>query len=177
MSQPNYLLSDKEQLKWWVQSFYPLWTDWIKSDYCPLTNRQLQIIRAVSRDRSYKQIGHQLSLTATRIHQLVQQTHQQLANCYQTLPQLQADRLLGECDIWNYYTEQEQFLLKPLTAHPLSTRTFNVLRSLGDTLWDIVYYYTENDLKEIRGVGSKTINEVRSLLYQHDCLNTLLNDE
>jgi hypothetical protein len=165
--------SGKSGLIFWVSVFHPFWEEWVNSDHCQLTQRQLKIIDYCFEGKTCAEMSEALNLSPDRVHQLINITINRLQTGWLKRHKFHADRILQENNILELYSKQERILLKPLTAHSFSTRTYNILRRLGDSLWDIVYDFNEEQLKSIHGLGEKSLQEVKDVLDEHDCLYKL----
>ncbi len=151
-----------------------------------LTRREQEILQAIIKGKTYREIGTVLNLTSNRVQQIAKRSLREIAiacKYYHTLIQendtlkeqiktLQtalntANGKLKELFIEETVIESQPLFLMRLENMDLSVRTLHYMQALEITTLGQLVAYKRSDLLKVRNFGKKSITELDELLEKH----------
>ena len=148
------------------------WDDWIRSDNCFLSGRELEAIRYYQLYRTHRVFAEELHLSPSRISVIFEKAIKKLRYRVHAFRQWVADRVLEKAGLLPELTEKEKFLQAPLHEHKLSTKLYNNLALTGENLEEIIATGLDN-IAEIKGIGKKSVKELIALFEKNNCFELI----
>lgn len=151
-----------------LEPYQANWDQWTESNFCSLTELEIRSINYYKKYYSHKQMAAELNLPYNLVY-----TH--FRNALRTL---KAAGTYSKFQEWLETKEQtpEQALLdSPIVGMRslMSTRLCFALARIETTFRELLENHSVHDLLQYRGIGLTSIEELKIILQNHNCLNLL----
>lgn len=151
------------------------WDDWIISDYCSLTQGELQALNYYSSSKSFDDLARAINRKRETARTLIRRIINKLRSS-QTIYQDWAARHQGGTE-----RNEDYPLHVPVVCLPVSIRLKRCLHSTGETLHEALSACTDGELYKMKGFGKGMMEELESFLerngYRLDELLTTVQQE
>lgn len=151
-----------------LQPYEAHWAEWTISNFCSLREVEVQVINSYKINYSHKEMSEQFNLPYNLVY-----TH--FRNALRTL---KSPATLAKFKEWlnsKILTPEQQLLDAPivgLRSH-MSTRLCFALARIETTIREILEKHSVYDLLQYRGIGTTSIDELKTVLKKHNCLSLL----
>lgn len=143
------------------------WQEWLCSDFCFLNQKEQIIIEFLREGKSRAFTAFVLALSEGRVNAIYTSAIRKLKNFLPIYKQWLKEQKPGAADV----KTSTGFLNTPIECLPLSSRVYYSLRRINcNALADLINY-TSKELLSNRGIGKKTIEEIKTLLEKNNCLH------
>lgn len=141
------------------------WDQWTTSNFCSLTELEIRTINYYKRYYSHKQLSAEYNLPYNLVY-----TH--FRNALRTL---KASDTISKFHEWlnsKIQTREQQLLDSPIVGMRsiMSTRLCFALARIETTFRELLEKHSVHDLLQYRGIGSTSIEELKVILKNHNCL-------
>ncbi len=144
------------------------WDQWTISNFCSLTEIEVRTINYYKIHHSHKQMVDQFNLPYNLVY-----TH--FRNALRTLRSQSTIDKLHEWLNSKIQTPEQKLLDAPIVGlrSIMSTRLCFALARIESTIREILEKHTVHDLLQYRGIGTTSIEELKNILKNHNCLSLL----
>jgi len=144
------------------------WDEWTVSNFCSLTEIEVRAINFYKIHYSHKQMAEQYNLPYNLVY-----TH--FRNALRTLKSPATIAKLHEWLNSKAQTPEQELLDAPIVGlrSLMSTRLCFALARVETTIRELLEKHTIHDLLQYRGIGTTSIDELKTILENHGCLSLL----
>ncbi|HSH68258.1 MAG TPA: hypothetical protein VLB84_21195, partial [Bacteroidia bacterium] len=144
------------------------WDEWTVSNFCSLTEMEVRAINYYKINYSHKQMAEHFNLPYNLVY-----THYRNA-----LRTLKSPGTISEFQGWlnaKEKTPEQEFLDAPIIGlrSLMSTRLCFALARIETTIRIVLEKHSVNELLQYRGIGNTSIDELKTILKEHNCLSLL----
>lgn len=144
------------------------WDEWTISNFCSLTEIEVRAINYYKINYSHKQMVEQFNLPYNLVY-----TH--FRNALRTLKSSSTIAKFNEWLNSQAQTPEQEFLDAPIVGlrSLMSTRLCFALARIETTIGEILEKHSVHELLQYRGIGTTSIDELKAILKNHNCLALL----
>lgn len=144
------------------------WDEWTVSNFCSLTEIEVRAINYYKINYSHKQMAEQFNLPYNLVY-----TH--FRNALRTLKSPGTIAKLHEWLNSKAQTPEQELLDAPIIGlrSLMSTRLCFALARIETTIREVLERHSVHDLLQYRGIGTTSIDELKVVLKNHNCLSLL----
>ena len=144
------------------------WEEWTTSNFCSLTEMELRAVNYYRIHYSHKQMAEEFNLPYNLVY-----TH--FRNALRTL---KSPGTLAKFHEWlnsKAQTPEQELLDAPIVGlrSLMSTRLCFALARIEATIREILEKHSVQELLQYRGIGTTSIDELKAILKDHNCLSLL----
>lgn len=151
-----------------IEPYRKEWDEFCKSNICPLTPKEIEVINYFRTYADYNRIAEDNGVSYAAVCEMVLKAFNKLRR-----PNYIADYFSK----WKTHKDEdlndpEIFLSIPLKVlrKKISARLFNYLRLYGENMSEVIKTTTIEKLRKNRGFGKKMEDELRTLLHKYGCM-------
>jgi hypothetical protein len=151
-----------------IKPYQEHWEEWTASNFCSLTEIEIRTINYYKKYYSHKQMSAEFNLHYNLVY-----TH--FKNALRTL---KAAGTLSKFHEWmntKAQTPEQELLDSPIVGMRslMSTRLCFALARIETTFRELLANHSVHDLLQYRGIGLTSIDELKIILQNHNCLSLL----
>lgn len=151
-----------------LEPYQECWDEWTSSNFCSLTELEIRSINYYKKYYSHKQMSAEFNLPYNLVY-----TH--FRNALRTL---KAAGTISKFHEWMNHksqTPEQELLDSPIVGMRslMSTRLCFALARIETTFRELLENHSVHDLLQYRGIGLTSIDELKMILQNHNCLSLL----
>ncbi|HRG51998.1 MAG TPA: hypothetical protein PLL00_04115 [Bacteroidia bacterium] len=151
-----------------LEPYQANWDQWTTSNFCSLTELEIRTINYYKRYHSHKQLSAEYNLPYNLVY-----TH--FRNALRTL---KASGTISKFQEWlntKIQTPEQALLDSPIVGMRslMSTRLCFALARIETTFRELLTNHSVHDLLQYRGIGTTSIEELKVILKNQNCLSLL----
>ncbi|HET6226642.1 MAG TPA: hypothetical protein VFF27_10205 [Bacteroidia bacterium] len=141
------------------------WEEWTASNFCSLTELEIRTVNYYTKYHTHKQLSAEYNLPYNLVY-----SH--FRNAIRTL---KAAATIAKFNDWTNaktQTPEQQLLDSPIVGMRslMSTRLCFALARIETTFRELLENHSVHDLLQYRGIGLNSIDELKMILRNHNCL-------
>jgi hypothetical protein len=151
-----------------IEPYRDHWDEWTSSDFCTLTDMELRAVNFYRVHYSHKQMAEQFNLPYNLVY-----TH--FRNALHTLKSRDTRTKFQEWLKSKVGISEQKLLDAPIMGlrSLMSTRLRFTLSRIESTIREILEKHTIQDLLQHRGIGTTSMDELKTILRDHGFLSLL----